>query len=225
MLFEKLSEDKINFAHLFALKKHPYEFIINDDKVFIVHSLFSNIYSVEVSSKSSINLAINVLDEKKPDLLLTTNQIIFNHLSTNYINSYRCLQFVFPTSYSPDPNLQILKYNDLEYVKQTYHNSEYVQALFNHNRLLGYYSNKTIIGYSALHIDGTIGAVYVDPVYRRHSYGSAILKATVNYFYNGALYSHVKSDNTASIKLHHSIDALESKPHIYWMHNKGFSYN
>ena len=55
--------------------------------------------------------------------------------------------------------------------------------------------------------------------YRRKGYGSVLLKSTVNYFLknNYPAFSHVRSDNQASIKLHAEIGAKLAKSEVYWL--------
>ena len=224
MLFEELLSDKINYAHLFALKMNEYELLLNEKDSFIVHSLFSDIYSVEATSESDLNTVIGLLKNIHPELLLTTNPSVFSALCSGYTNSYECIQYVFPSPYAANPNVRLIKESDLKNIVIADQSTEYIHQLFQSNRILAYYLDDTLIGHSVFHIDGTIGGVYVNPDYRGQSYGSAILKASVNYFYNGALYSHVKSDNVASIRMHLSIGAVESNPRIYWMHNRGFKF-
>ena len=224
MLFEELSSDKINYAHLFALKMNEYELLLSEKDSFIVHSLFSDIYSVEATTETAVKTVAEMLKATNPELLLTTNPSVYASLCSEYINSYECIQYVFPAPYVADSRMQLIAESDMKNIVIPDQSPEYIHQLYRQNRILGFYINDTMIGHAVFHIDGTIGGIYVNPDYRRKSYGSAILKASVNYFYNDALYSHVKSDNEASVKMHLSVGAKESAPRIYWMHNRGFLF-
>ena len=227
MLLEELLSRPNDYAHIVALTSGEYEIIAETPDFFILHSKVSDIYAVELRDDSFADAATNLLKKEACDLLLTTSPAVFSRMRSGYPDSYMCDQYVFTGEFPADPNARVLDEQELSYVIATYHDPEYIRQLYDRKRILGYYADGHMVGYIAFHIDGTLGALYVDPAYRRKAYGSAIVKAAVSHFSNrdrAPLYSHVVSDNHASIALHHSLGAVKSQPDIYWMHRRGFSF-
>lgn len=232
MLLNEFLSDNINYAHVIAIALHDHEILIDDPDFFLIHSLVSDVYAVEARDESVTGRLFDQLSQigvlPTISLLITTNQTIYNRLCNEFTNHYMCHQFVFNKNYPSDECAKLLKKEDLEFVKRTYSDSQYINQLFEHNRILGYYPDDKLVGYAVLHIDMTLGALYVDPSFRGHDYGLSTMKAAASYFAgyqtgNFRLYSHVISDNEVSLSLHRSI-ATEAYSHIYWMYNGGFSF-
>ena len=225
MLLEELLSRPNDYAHIAALTKGEYEVIAESNDFFILHSGVSDIYSVELRDDSLADTVTDILKKENCDLLLTTSPAVFNRMRNGYTDSYMCYQYIFTKDFPQDSHARVIDEKDLPYVIATYHDPEYIRQLYDRKRILGYYVDNRMVGYIAFHIDSTLGALYVDPTCRRKAYGSAIVKAAIAHFsHNGLLYSHVVSDNEASIALHRSLGAVRSLPDIYWMHRRGFSF-
>ena len=224
MLLNELLQSPENYAHIVAMTNSDCEIICSEKDAFIIHSKTTDTYSVEVRPVTSPDPILQKLKDYSVDLLITTVGSIYDRLHSGYEEAYMCYQYTFPLPYDKDSNIKLLDKKDLNYVQTTYDDVLYISQLFDRNQILGYYVDEQLIGYIVHHIDGTLGALYVDPKYRAKGYGAKIVKAAVFYFNDKTLYSHVLSTNEPSIKLHKAIDAKKSDVNVYWMYNKGFQY-
>lgn len=223
MLLNLITNDSNNYIHVKSLMRTEYTILYNSEDSFIIHFHESNIYIAESVSNSLKEFA-SIIQSYKPDLLETTNQALFRLTRNDFINSYECYQYGPFVEKISDENLFPLLSKDLPYVCATYHNEKYLQQLFERNRLLGYYKENELIGYIAKHVDGTLGALYVNPQYRNRGYGKQIIKAATAYFDDSLMYSQVVDNNTESINLHNKLNINKSSKKICWMYNIGFSF-
>lgn len=223
MLFDILKNDSTNYIHLASLLRTPFEVLESTKDSLLIHFFESDIYIAETTNKNLTSF-IALINLFKPEMIETTNIELFNQIRINYLNSYTCYQYGPFIQKKANSNLKILKDNDLNYVISTYHNEKYIRQLYKRNRILGYYVNSNLVGYITKHIDGTLGALYVDPKYRQQGYGKIIIKASTAFFDDPLIYSQVIDDNVNSIKLHNSLHIHQSKNKICWMYNKEFSF-
>ncbi len=223
MLIDTLTKDSANFINLSSLMRTEHTVLFCTDDCLLVHFNESKIYIAE-STLNSLDNFVSVIKGYKPDRLETTNQNIFNLLKSNFRTTYKCFQYGPFVKTKADSHLVLLRKSDLPYVISTYENETYLYQLFKRNHILGYYENNVLIGYIAKHIDGTLGALYVDPRFRKKGFGKKIILAATAYFNDPLLYSHVLDNNNESILLHKSLGINCSKEKICWMYNKEFSF-
>ena len=228
MLLEQLSLCSPDYAHIRAILSGSYETILNTNDTMILHSNISNVYAVE--TLDICEPLLQKIYQLSPQLLETTNETLFQLLSCQneilFEHKYKCIQYNFPNiaTAEKDTHLELLHPSDISYVIETYGSETYIRQLFSHNRLMGYYINSVLIGYIAYHIDGSIGALYVNPDYRKKGYGTSIVKAALSVFEDSSLFSQVIEDNKASIKLHEALHADKSDIKICWLYNGEFSF-
>lgn len=226
MLLDQLSLCSPDYAHIRAILSGSYETVLNTKDTLILHSDISHVYAVETTN--ICESLFQKLYQLSPRLLETTNEKLYQLLSSQneipFEHKYKCLQFTFPDIAGKDAHLEPLHPADLPYVIDSYESEAYVRQLFSRNRLMGYYVNSVLTGYIAHHIDGSIGALYVKPEYRKKGYGSAIIKAALSAFADSPLFSQVIDDNHASIQLHEALHAAKSDVKICWLYNGGFSF-
>lgn len=225
MYLEHLLDNSLDYLHVASLISEPCEIVYHTEDSLIFHHLESDTFVAETSAALS-DAFLSALRGSSPDLLETTNLALYELLKDQYRYSYQCFQYSFPVPASDDrdEHLMLLRPEDLDYVILTYENAAYVRELFKRNRLLGYYDLGKLIGYIALHVDGTIGALFVAPEYRRMGYGKRISMAGLRHFSDHVPYSQVLDDNQASIRLHQLLGAIPSKNKINWMFNREFAF-
>ena len=85
--------------------------------------------------------------------------------------------------------------------------------------ILGGFVDGKLCGFVGMHEERSVGLLEVLKDFRRKGYGSILLKSAVNYFLdnNFAAFSHVRSNNIASIKLHEEIGARLFDEEVYWI--------
>lgn len=223
MLLDVILNDSKNYVHIHSLIRSEYSILYNAKDSFLIHFHEPNVYIAESVSEFLSEFAL-LIKSYNPDLLETTNQSLYKLLHNDFANSYECYQYGPFIEKILDKNLIPLKRADLEYVYATYHNEKYLKQLFDRNRILGYYKDNKLIGYIAKHIDGTLGALFVNPLYRNQGYGKKIVKAATAFFDDSLLYSQVIDDNTISIKMHNGLNINKSSKKICWMYNTGFLF-
>lgn len=223
MLLDQILQDDMDYIHIHSLVRSDYSILYRSEDSFLIYFPESNIHVAE-SASASINPFAALIKSYHPAILETTNEDLFRVLRNDFVNRYQCYQFGPFTHKVFDEKLISLHASDLPYVLSTYHDETYTQQLFDRKRILGYYEDNRLIGYIARHIDGTLGALYVDPAYRKQGYGKKIVAAATAIFDDPLLYSQVVDDNIPSIKLHTALNVYKSSRKIYWMHNTGFLF-
>ena len=225
MYLEYILDNSLDYLHVASLIKEPCEIVYHTEDSLIFHHLESDTFVAETSAPLSAAF-LSALQTASPDLLETTNLALYELLKDQYRYGYQCFQYSFPVpeNANRDEHLTLLRPEDLDYVIRTYENEDYVRELFERNRLLGYYDHGKLIGYIARHVDGTIGALFVAPEFRRMGYGKRISMAGISHFSDHVLYSQVLDNNVASIRLHQLLGAIPSKNKINWMFNREFSF-
>lgn len=223
MLLDQILKDDKDYIHIHSLIRSDYNILYRSADCFLIHFPKSNIYVAE-SVSASVNPFAALVKSYNPAILETTNEDLFRLLRNDYTNSYQCYQFGPFLEKVFDDRLIPLLASDLPYVISTYHDENYIRQLFDRKRILGYYEDRYLVGYIAKHIDGTLGALYVDPLHRKQGYGTKIIKAATAIFDDPLMYSQVVDDNLPSIKLHTGLNIYKSSKKICWMHNTGFLF-
>ena len=234
MLLEKLLENSKDYPHFASLTRDEYEVMIHSDNALLVHCLLSDIYLAEGLTYDE-NL-IKTIRNIHPTLLETCSEWIFKELSNEYHEHYSCIQFrlknaVFTNSV-PDNSeisqliIKPLNKQDLNYVFDSYpeQSREYMNRLQKENRLLGGYINNKPVGYVCYHIDGTLGALYVSPEWRRKGFGEAFIQYAKDYWKDDCLYTQVLENNTACVTLHKQIRAEQAEIPVYWLYDSAFHF-
>ena len=224
MLLDTLRNDPDNYIHLISLLRTPHEIIVNTEDSLLLHFQEQDTYIAETTAED-IAPFLQVIDNRHINRLETTTEAIYDYMSKKREFHYKCYQYgPFPTD-AGDPHLQLLRQEDLEYVTDTHGEAVYIRQLYARNRLFGYYVDEQLIGYAAYHIDNSVGALYVDPMYRRQGYGQKIISAAASLSNDAYTYSQVLVDNTASIRLHDSLPLTRSEKIIHWAYDEGFCYS
>lgn len=223
MLLDTLRNDPTNYIHLISLLRTPHEIIVNTDDSLLLHFQEQDTYIAETTAED-ITSFLQVIDDCHTNRLETTNESIYDYFSKKREFHYKCYQYgPFPLD-AANPHLQLLRQEDLDHVTDTHGEETYIRQLHARNRLFGYYIDGQLIGYAAYHIDNSVGALYVDPLYRRQGYGGKIISAAASLSNDAYTYSQVLVDNTASIRLHDSLPLTRSEKIIHWTYDDGFRY-
>lgn len=223
MLLDTLRNDPTNYIHLISLLRTPYEVIVNTEDSLLLHFQEQDTYIAETTAED-ITSFLQVIDNCHTNRLETTNESIYDYFSKKREFHYKCYQYGPFSLAAADPHLQLLRPADLDYVISTHGEEFYIRQLHARNRLFGYYLDGQLIGYAAYHIDNSVGALYVDPLYRRQGYGGKIISAAASLSNDACTYSQVLVDNTASIRLHDSLPLTRSEKIIHWIYDDGFCY-
>lgn len=223
MLLDTLRNDPANYIHLVSLLRTPHEIIVNTGDSLLLRFTEQDTYIAETTAED-ITPFLQIIDDCHTNRLETTNEAIYDYLSGKRQTHYKCYQYgPFPLG-TKDPHLQLLRQDDLEHVIATHGEDVYIRQLHARNRLFGYYLDGQFIGYAAYHIDNSVGALYVDPAYRRQGYGGKIISAAASLSNDACTYSQVLVDNTASVRMHESLQLPRSGKIIHWIYDDGFSY-
>ncbi len=220
MLLQDCITDVKNYPHLAAAYMQQHEVIMNTKTAVILHSAVSDVTFVECCG--DIEEVIEELKKHGGNLLETTNEEIYLRLKGEFAESYQCYQMVYEPGESKA--LSLLAEKDLAYAKSHYEYPQYLQELYERNRVFAYYEKERLIGYIAHHIDNSIGALYVDEAYRRQGCGAMITQAMAAQVTDQVAFAQVITDNKASLSMHHRIPHTQSKKKVCWMFNRPFSY-
>lgn len=222
-LMEKLIQDKKNYVHVANLISGSHKFLLNTENSLLVYFEEPDVFIAETTLQNQDEL-ITKIKKENPLRIETTSKNLFNKIKGNFLESYECFQFSLENHFQKDENLQYLKSSDVDFVISTYGMEIYVRQLFKKNRLLGYYENSVLKGYVAKHIDGSLGALYVKPEFRRCGYGKKILLSAASFFSDENFYTQVLTQNKKSVKLHESLNLVKSEKIICWAFNKDFCF-
>lgn len=223
MLLDTLQNDTANYIHLVSLLRTPHEIIVNTEDSLLVYFSEQDTYIAE-STAADIAPFLQIMDSCHINRLESTNEAIYDHFRRKRKTSYKCYQYGPVSAGTEDPHLQLLKQEDLDAAIATHGEETYLRQLWERRRLYGYYVEGHLVGYIAYHIDGSFGAVYVFPTYRRQGYAGKMISAVAFVCNDALMYSQVLVDNTASIRLHESMPLPCSGKVIHWTYDEGFCY-
>ncbi len=223
MLLEQLLHDTYNYPHLAAICSTPYEVITDTEDTLIVHSPSMGVHIAECVAPDPAD-TITFLRALGPVRLETTSLAVYEALRGDYINSYRCRQYVFPPVTDRDPHVAHVRPEDLPRIIEEYGDEAYIRALFDRNRILGYYHEDRLAGYIVHHIDNTLGLLYIHPDYRRRGFAAALVRTAVACYGDPFTYSQVLEDNEASIRMHEALGVPPLPDLICWVYDRDFSY-
>lgn len=225
----------LNCAHVISAKEHPHSIVESPFcDAMIIHCTQSNVFIVEYEGTNYDELCAYL--KTLPIIRLqTTNQEIYKRLIPDFKEHYSCYQVVYPVSAlsegtvlvdnPSDENLCLLKKEDLPYVQKSYEMPDYMQQLYDRNRVYGWYEADELVGYVAFHIDETVGALFVKPEYRKKGYGSKIMAAAFRKYNDGIRYSQIICDNKASVEMHKKIGCDFEDKLIYWVYDEEYTYS
>lgn len=206
--------------------QHPHKIIFQSDEMLLIHCTVSNVFVAECKETFEKELAQKIKNQTIIRLQ-TTNQKLFELLKEDFKHNYQCQQAVYKGPFFNDFSIELLHQKDLDFVAASYEMPEYINQLYQRNRLFAYYEENILKGYVAFHIDETVGALYVKPEYRSQGLGAKIMKEAFclynKQFPEKTVYSQIVSDNEKSIKLHEKLGCIFSEP-VYWLYNQEYTY-
>lgn len=223
MVLDFFLSNPTDFPHIVSATQHIHKIIINTETTLLIHCPFSNVFIAETKD-SDFSGFIRILKTFNIVRLQTTNETLFNFLKSDFAVSYECVQATYPESDFTDSRLELISENDIPFASSTYGIENYIYQLYQRKRLFALYEKGKIAAYVAYHIDESVGALYVDPQFRKKGLGARLMKEAFKNYKEGIRYSQIVSDNIPSIKLHEKIGCKISSVPLFWVYDEDFIY-
>ena len=221
MYLDKIINDDINYANIISILHLPHKKILNTKDYFLLLFQEGDIYYTACDENSGKEEELcNKIKELDYKVLSTPSEKVAKGLGSKKSTGY--LQFVYRGEEikESESKLRVLKDEDLDYVQDTYHRSDYIVKLHKNKRIWGYYENDILIGYVMEHSNGSTGGLFVKPEFRNKGYGTRILKEGYCKAKKYARFSQVAFDNISSIRAHEKLNCIKCDVTIYWNSNR-----
>ena len=119
-------------------------------------------------------------------------------------------------------DIRTLSMEHFETINANYEDGEmgvYIKNRILNQAMFGAFKGEEMIGFCGVHIDGSLGMLYVKEEYRRGHTGSSLASYLVNYALQRGLvpYAHIEATNEKSLKMQESMGLYLSKKKIYWL--------
>ena len=220
MFLDKAIKDQINNVYIISVLHLPHEIILNTKDYFLLHLPDINHYYADCDPNSDkLSELCDKIKNINYKILCTSNEQIAKNINSKKSTGY--IQYVYNGEEikESESKLILLKDEDLNYVKETYHKGDYMDKLQKMKRIWGYYQNGELIGYVMQHLNGSTGGLFIKPEYRNKGYGSMVLREGYCKAGKWARFTQVAFDNKESIRVHEKLKCIKCECIIYYNSN------
>ena len=133
---------------------------------------------------------------------------------------FDCLSKKEPFEYQSELNIRIASIKDLSFILYHYNLLEEseIQKIISMNHLYIGYKKNILVGFIGLHLEGSIGLLYILEEYKGNGYGTELEMFLVNHllFKNKIPFGQVETENNHSIFLQKKLGFTFSTEKQYW---------
>ena len=213
------------YAHIRAAYRIGAEEIVNDNQTLILYLKDANMCIYE-NLNNNIDILNKFIKEKNVIRVETINHKIFDLLNNEKIFKFNqiCVQGAKKKKrISANFEMQKPVGDDIIWICNNYDlTEEHIKSAIEKNLIYILKKDKEKIGFGGIHVDGSIGYIYVDPQYRRKGYAQIISKNIESLINADEVFVQIEKDNIASIEMHKKMGYDISKEYIYWIFDEAF---
>ena len=197
----------------------PHTVMSRDADTLILYNERADTHIAEGDFQKIVDVLCNVPMQR----LETSNEAVFRFFekSGRFKHAQICVQCEHETTagvaklFSPTDG-------EVRWIANTYGKPESdVRLMRDERRIFVYRENETAVGYVGIHVDGSVGLLYVSPEHRRKGYAAA----AENELFKIApepVFAQILADNEASVRLHEKNGWKFSGYKIHWLFNESF---
>lgn len=208
-----------NMPHIKATLKAEHNIIYEDTETLIIYNQKAQTYIAE----GLANTIIAQIKKLPMNRLETSNKQVFDYFYATRQFKYHqiCLQ-CYHKPVKGSAKLDLPYPEEIKWIAETYKTSESeIASMRKRNEIFVYRKNGKAVSYVGIHIDGSIGFLYTEPIYRQQGYASEIEEELFK-IKKEPIFSQILEDNKISIAFHKKNKWKFNRYKIYWLFNQRF---
>ncbi len=182
--------------------------------------------ATDEAAREMCSMLFDNTDVKEKAELFVVNQECLKDRIESLMNvwSQRCFQACYTAREPLSVRHKDIRRLDLTYldtISACYHGGDkaYVRSRLQECAVYGAFVQDRLVGFVGLHIDGSMGMLYVEPEYRRQGIAASLESYLINRLLELGFtpYCHIVADNEASLKLQEKLGLYFSKGNLWWI--------